>query len=415
MVTHSRLAAGLGLALAAAGGLAAMAAPREPAAAGETADIVETRRAMAEARVQSQDAKNRAEHLEGEAARATAAADRTSQDAAAIAARIQQAEAEAAENEAQIHLAATQIGQLRDRLARYQQPLIRLTAALELLARRPLVLALFRPGAVVNTVHMRALIASMIPEVQRRTAVLRGEIAQGRALQGQLRRAEAGLRNEEALLDRRRQALAAVELQQRLDARVVNGSADREAERALALAEQARDLGSLVQNLGLEDDLRAELVALPGPVLRPVLRPDPSAMGPSAEGAAPAAMPAPTPFAGYALPLTGRLVAGFGDIWQGARSRGLIIATAPGAQVVAPAAGRVAFAGPYRGYGQIVIITHDAGWTSLVTGLAEVTVRVGDSLVAGAPLGVAGPGRPALGFELRHNGVPVNPLDHLGG
>ena len=68
----------------------------------------------------------------------------------------------------------------------------------------------------------------------------------------------------------------------------------------------------------------------------------------------------------------------------------------------------------YAGYGQIVIIDHAGGFTSLVTGLARVTVRVGDSLVAGSPLGNAGRGKPLLGFELRRGGKPVNPLEPLG-
>jgi septal ring factor EnvC (AmiA/AmiB activator) len=82
---------------------------------------------------------------------------------------------------------------------------------------------------------------------------------------------------------------------------------------------------------------------------------------------------------------------------------------------VAPGSGRVVFAGPYQGYGSIVIIEHGGGWTSLVTGLADLTARVGDQLVAGAPLGRAGTGRPVLMLELRKDGVPVNPLDLLRG
>ena len=94
-------------------------------------------------------------------------------------------------------------------------------------------------------------------------------------------------------------------------------------------------------------------------------------------------------------------------------SDGITLAPRPGAQVVAPAAGRVAFAGPYRGYGRIVIVEHEGRWTSLVTGLARVDVRVGDRLVAGAPLGVAGQGQPRVSLELRRDNDPVNPLQYV--
>lgn len=109
------------------------------------------------------------------------------------------------------------------------------------------------------------------------------------------------------------------------------------------------------------------------------------------------------------LPVDGRLVSGFGA--NGAR--GIGIAARSGAQVVAPGAGRVAFAGPYRGYGRIVIVEHPGGWTSLVTGLIQIDVRVGQTLVAGSPLGLAPPGRPVVTLELRQDGAPVNPLDQL--
>jgi murein hydrolase activator len=81
--------------------------------------------------------------------------------------------------------------------------------------------------------------------------------------------------------------------------------------------------------------------------------------------------------------------------------------------VVAPAAGRVAFAGPFRGFDRIVIVEHAGGFTSLVTGLARVDVEVGAELVGGAPLGVAGSRRPLVGLELRRGGEPVNPIDYL--
>jgi septal ring factor EnvC (AmiA/AmiB activator) len=120
--------------------------------------------------------------------------------------------------------------------------------------------------------------------------------------------------------------------------------------------------------------------------------------------------PPPAP---YLLPVAGRTVTGFGVAGDSGTSSGLTLAPRPGAQVVAPGAGRVAFAAPYRGYGRIVIIEHDGGWTSLVTGLARVDVRVGDRLVGGAPLGVAGQGRPTITLELRRDNDPVNPLLYL--
>ena len=89
-------------------------------------------------------------------------------------------------------------------------------------------------------------------------------------------------------------------------------------------------------------------------------------------------------------------------------------AKVPGAQVVAPAAGRVAFAGPYRGYGRIVIIEHPGGWTSLVTGLARTDVAVGEQVVGGGPLGIAAQASPEITLELRRDGEAVNPLRFVG-
>ena len=155
--------------------------------------------------------------------------------------------------------------------------------------------------------------------------------------------------------------------------------------------------------------LRAQLAALPGPVLRPA-QPQANAVAPMAEGPPPA-VNAPAP---YQLPVAGRLLTGFGNGAAGqAESRGISIAARAGALAVVPGAGRIAFAGPYQGYGVIVIIEHGGGWTSLVTGLAVLNVRVGQTVIAGAPLGQAGPGRPVLALELRKDGTPLNPLDFL--
>jgi septal ring factor EnvC (AmiA/AmiB activator) len=376
------------------------------------ADFADARRALTEAQAQGAAARVRAEKLEADAARASAAADRTAREAAALAARIQQTEAEIAGHEAQARLIGREQALLRTRLAARQQPLVRLTAALQRLSRRPPVLALLRPGSVRDTMYMRALLATLLPEVQRRTAALRGEIERGRALQRQAQLAARALRESETQLSARRATLAAIETRQRLDSRTVTGDADREAERALALAEQARDLDTLTDELRKAGVLRDELARLPGPVLRPA-RPEQAQVSQTEALPTEAAVGLP----GYMLPVEGRLVSGFGDTRQrsGPLVRGIALATHGGAQLVSPAAGRVAFAGPYRGYGNIVIIEHAGGWTSLVTGLAHLDTSVGAQLLAGSPLGIAGPGSGAVvTLELRHEGVPVNPLELVG-
>ncbi len=369
----------------------------------------DAQKALAEADVQGKEARARAETLEAKAVTAVAAADRTAQEAAALAARIQESEAQITANEAKIRLIEQQRAALRVELAQRQRPLVELTAALQRLSRRPAVLSLLRPGSLQEAVYLRAVLETMLPQIERRTAGLRTAIARGKVLQAQAEQASADLRASQSELGRRRQTLASLEARQRLESRSASSSADREAERALALAEQARDLGGLVGELDKAGRLRGQLAALPGPVLRPA-QPQAAQVAALPEATA---LPTNAPVQ-YLLPVSGRLVTGFGASAPGqVQSRGISIAARGSAQVVAPAAGRVVFAGPYQGYGTIVIIEHGGGWTSLVTGLSVLDTRVGRDLVAGSPLGQAGPGRPVLSLELRKDGAPVNPLDFL--
>lgn len=371
--------------------------------------VEDAQKALDEAQAQGKEARARAEVLEARAAKASAAADKTAQESAALAARVQEAEAQIAANEAKVRLIGQQRARLNAELAQRQQPLVELTAALQRLSRRPALFSLLRPGSLQDAVYLRAVLETMLPEVARRTAGLRSALERGRRLQAEAEQANADLRASQSELTRRRQQLAALETRQRLDSRAASGTADREAERALALAEQARDLTGLVGELDKAGRLRNELAALPGPVLRPAM---PQAAQVAIE-AGPVATPANAPVQ-YLLPVSGRLVTGFGAFGEGrVQSRGISLAARGGAQVVAPGAGRVVFAGPYRGYGAIVIIEHGGGWTSLVTGLTTLDTRVGRSVLAGSPLGTAGPGRPVITLELRKDGTPLNPLDYL--
>ncbi|KQM21860.1 murein hydrolase activator EnvC family protein [Novosphingobium sp. Leaf2] len=371
-------------------------------------DAAQARRDLITAQREGAAADARARTLESRARQVTAQADLTAREAAAVAARIQEADAQIAAQRAQIRLIASQRNALRAQLAQKQGPLARLTGALQRLTRRPPVLALLRPGSVRDAVYLRALLDTMMPQVQQRTAALRGAIERGHVLELQAAAAEAGLAKAQAQMRISRSQLAVLESRQRLAGRAASGIAAREGDHALALAEKARDLTGLVDELGRQGRLRAQLAALPGPEMRPARPEEARVIG------AGQFTPLPEGLPGYMLPVTGRLVTGFGEDAPGqARSNGLVLAPRPLAQAVAPAPGRVAFAGPYRGYQSIVIIEHPGGWTSLVTGLARLDVHVGDDVLAGSPIGAAGPARSQIMVELRKDGNPVNPLQYL--
>jgi len=365
---------------------------------------------LARASRESRRAQSRAARLTREAEAATEAATRTAREAAALAARIQQAEADIEVARARHALVRGERAALTARLAEKQEPTARLAAALQTAARRPLALSALQPGSLKEVVYVRAVLDSAVPQIRARTAGLRAELDRGRALEADAARALAELRDSEQILRTRRADLAALENQQRIASRNARGAASREAERALGLAEEARDLNGLVERLDDIAALRRELAALPGPVLRPR---DLSAALVADAAPTPSASPGAPP-RDFQLPVDGRTLLGFGALRDsGLASTGLVLAPVAGAQVVAPARGRVAFAGAYRGFGRIVIIEHDGGWTSLVTGLARTDVAVGDTVIGGSPVGVAGGRAAPVSFELRRDGAPVNPLQYL--
>ena len=95
---------------------------------------------------------------------------------------------------------------------------------------------------------------------------------------------------------------------------------------------------------------------------------------------------------------------------------GMEFATSEGQMVRAVHEGSVAFAGPFTGYGNLVIVDHGNRSYSLYGHLNSATVSKGQRVEAQAPLGTSGrnpSGTPALYFELRIDGAPVDPLQWL--
>lgn len=390
---------------------AGLAMPAEAQQSSADASAGNSRDALRRAESDLRAARMRADALEKQAETADEAADKAARGSAALAARIQQAEAGITAAEARLALIQYQQATLDLRLAERREPLLRLTAALQRLARRPLTLSALKPGSLEDAVYLRAMLATTLPQVERRTRSLRNELAESRKLAGEAGSTLAELERTETELAERRRKLSAMETSQRLASRSAARAARRETERAFALAEETRSLDELVGEFDRAARLRRELALLPGPILRP---PRPDASQVMSTGMPDIAQGNPRAIAGYRLPVAGRMVSGFAARnGSSQRTQGIVLAPRPRAAVVAPARGRVAFAGPYRGYGRIVIIEHADGWTSLVTGLGRSELAVGEELLAGAPLGFAAAANPRITLELRRAGTPVNPLAYL--
>ncbi len=215
---------------------------------------------------------------------------------------------------------------------------------------------------------------------------------------------------EQALVERKRQ-LAAV----RANAEKAKAALDR------SLAARNALIADIDKQRDLNAQYSGELLAAQQK-LQAALR-DRTTLGGSAAGAAPApadprAGDRPSlplrPFKGdLDWPAPGAVHGRFG---RGARGNGIDIETDEGADVHAIHDGVVAFAGPFSGFGNLVIIEHGTQAFSLYGDLLELAVSRGARVERGQPLGAAGAtpsGVPGLYFELRIDGQPVDPLQWL--
>ena len=127
---------------------------------------------------------------------------------------------------------------------------------------------------------------------------------------------------------------------------------------------------------------------------------------------------APITVGGLGWPLSGQLLAGYGGtLPDGGRSSGVLIAAPAGSTVRAVADGKVVFADWMNGYGLILIVDHGNGTMSLYAHNEALLRDTGVMVHRGDPVGTVGnsggQGRPALYFELRRNGQPVDPATWL--
>ncbi len=111
------------------------------------------------------------------------------------------------------------------------------------------------------------------------------------------------------------------------------------------------------------------------------------------------------------LPVMGRVIERFDEVGKtGIHAKGITIQAYSGAMVVAPNKGVAMFSGPFKNYGQLLIIDNGNDYLTLLAGMEEINVSAGDTILKGEPLGRMKYGSPNLYLELRKNGQPINPF-----
>lgn len=317
--------------------------------------------------------------------------------------------------------------------------------ALARLTRRPPQALLAAPGQAIDMVRSAQLLAAVAPEIKSRADAVRDDLLQLASLRADVARQQERLGREIAALDDERARLERLRGELQANRLKVATESREEGRRAQALAREAADLKTLIERLAEAERKRREQEARERAErarAEAEARARAAAAAATAQAPPPPARPAaPEPddddnvkLAALSLPARGRIVGRFGEATEsGAPRRGIVIATRAGAQVTAPAAGRVVFAGPFKGYGQLLIIAHSGGYHSLLSGFADIDASVGQRVVAGEPVGRMGStdrsgearpqdaragtagegGGPGLYVELRHKGDPVNPLPWL--
>jgi septal ring factor EnvC (AmiA/AmiB activator) len=99
----------------------------------------------------------------------------------------------------------------------------------------------------------------------------------------------------------------------------------------------------------------------------------------------------------------------------------LSIATHAGADITAPCDGWVVYAGPFRSYGQLLILNAGGGYHVLLAGMDRISVDLGQFVLTGEPVATMGGGsqvssaiatgakQPVLYVEFRKDGTPIDP------
>lgn len=352
--------------------------------------------------------------------------DRTRLNRALIetAARIRELETRIAASEGRIKTLDDNERTIRRSLEDRRGVIAEVLAALQRIGRRPPPALMVRPEDALQSVRTAMMLGAVLPEMRIEAEALVADLTElVRVRQEIAAEIETTSRDLAALSQDRQRMTLLVEERQKKQAETER-ALETERERAAALARQADSLKDLIAKF--EQDIaasaRAAEAAARATAKEPATSGRPNLTALKDPGRLAPAVAFATAKGVLPLPVNGVKVREFGAADRlGGTEKGLSIATRSGAQVTAPCDGWVVYAGPFRSYGQLLILNAGGGYHVLLAGMERISVDLGQFVLTGEPVAVMGAGsqtaalvavgssQPVLYVEFRKDGTPVDP------
>lgn len=314
---------------------------------------------------------------------------------------------------------------LRGSLAARRDVLAEVLGALQRMGLNPPPAILVKPEDALSSVRSAILLGAVVPELRHRADIVLTELKEltrvTASIEAERTRLTAAVTDQVAEKQRLNLLLQAKE---KLKAETETALED-EQKKARELAAKASSLKDLIASLDAEAEKTRKAAEK--------ARQDAAAQGEADTKAAAAAVPeanrlaSSVPFSAMqgqvSLPVTGKIRRRFGgEDGTGGTMQGDMVATQSGAIVTAPADGSVLYAGPFRSYGQLLILNAGDGYHVVLAGMRKLNVAAGQAVLAGEPIGAMGEARVAstsatqngntaleLYIEFRKDGKPVDP------
>jgi septal ring factor EnvC (AmiA/AmiB activator) len=312
-----------------------------------------------------------------------------------------------------------QEAEARQSLASQRDAMASVLGALERMGLNPPPALLVRPEDALSSVRSAILLGAVVPEMRERTETLLADLQKVSRLTASIAAERDSLRQAVAAqsIERRRLEILVEEKRQLRHQSEASLAAERK--RAAELAAKAGSLKELVEAMQKEaararaqtsipaPEVQTEQVAMPLPAANTLLGTQPFA---SLQGQ-------------LATPVSGRFTKRFGTSdGNSGVMLGDTVATQSDAIVTAPADGDVLYAGPFRSYGELLILNVGNGYHVVLAGMSRINVAPGQAVLAGEPVGAMGDARVAsaagsavgtagqeLYIEFRKDGKPVDP------